>query len=202
MFYIVRPLVCDMTWTELCDCWKIAFRWDVVNVSLLKDLQHVGGSAVMSLLVQQQGLSICLTWWCRHISPSASGLAAATTSVPPRRTSFQPSATSFTAAVAGFLVFTAHFPGPLHWPQRSHWLKWLKKESSHKREMARQRFKCLAAYLAHSLAVQAHFREEQDKINVNVQYLIIGTHKPTMSNFRSIIKNKKIKKNLGNGNST
>lgn len=28
-------------------------------------------------------------------------------------------------------------------------------------------------------------------MNVNVQYLIIGTHKNTMSNFRSITKNKK-----------
>lgn len=68
--------------------------------------------------------------------------------------------------------------------------------------MARQRFKCPAAYLANSLAVPAHFREEQDKMNVNVLYLIIGTHKNTMSNFRSITKKKKNRNNLGNGNST
>lgn len=153
-------------------------------------------SAVMSLLAQRRGLPVCLTCWCRPIPPSASGLATATPSVPPRRTSFQPSATSFTAAVAGFLVFTAHFPGPLHWPQCSHWLKWLKKESSHKREMARQRFKCLAAYLANSLAVPVHFREEQNKMNVNVQYLIICTHKNTIFNFRSISKKNKRKEKI------
>lgn len=184
MFYMVRSLVCDMTWTELCDCWKIAFRWDVVKCESFKRFAACGRLGCNEFACPATGpfylFDLVVPSQLQPPPPSLP-VAPASSPVPPhllRR--LQASLYSQPTSRARFTDHSAATDS-----------NGLKKKVRIKGKWQGRDFKCPAAYLANSLAVPAHFREEQDKMNVNVLYLIIGTHKNTMSNFRSITKKKK-----------